>query len=115
MLKYLKQNAEQENVRNITSINIAFETAIIGKDVEKHDIVVASRSMGWEYNLEKFLRGMDDAAKKHAYVVWGAGDRPFDIGLYKAIGRPYGETRTYSYLQFTIPNGNPGKHRNIPD
>ncbi len=95
MLKYLKQNVEQENLYNITYINKAFETAIIGKDVEKHDIVVASRSMGWEQNLERFLRGMDDAAKKRVYVVWGAGDRPFDIGVYKAIGRPYGETRTY--------------------
>jgi len=95
MLKYLKQNAEKKNVTNITYINKAFETAIIGKDVEKHDIVVASRSMGWEYNLERFLRGMDEAAKKRAYVVWGAGDRPFDIGLYKALGRPYGETRMY--------------------
>jgi hypothetical protein len=95
MLKYLKQNAEKKNVNNITCINRAFETAIIGKDVEKHDVVVASRSMGWERNLERFLRGMDEAAKKRAYVVWGAGDRPFDIGLYKAIGRPYGETRTY--------------------
>ncbi len=95
MLKYLKQNAEKKNVSNITYINKAFETAVIGKDVEKHDIVVASRSMGWERNLETFLRNMDEAAKKRAYVIWGAGDRQFDIGLYKAIGRPYGETRMY--------------------
>jgi SAM-dependent methyltransferase len=95
MLKYLKENAEREKVSNIKTINIAFETAKIGKDVERHDIVVVSRSMGWEHNLEQFLRGMNDAAKKRAYVVWGASDRHFDIGLYNAIGRPYGETRTY--------------------
>ena len=51
--------------------------------------------MGWENNLEQFLRVMNDAAKKRAYVVWGASDRYFDIGLYNAIGRLYGETRTY--------------------
>ena len=95
MLRYLKQSAEKENVHNITCINMPFEEAVIGKNVDKHDVVVASRSMGWEHNLERFLRGMDDAAKKRAYIVWGAGDRPFDIGLYKAIGKPYGETRTY--------------------
>jgi ubiquinone/menaquinone biosynthesis C-methylase UbiE len=95
MLKYLKQNAELKKVHNISYVNIPFETAIIGKDVKKHDVVVASRSMGWEYNLEKFLRNMDEAAKKRAYVVWGASDRAFDIGMYKAIGRPYGETRMY--------------------
>jgi SAM-dependent methyltransferase len=95
MLKYLKQNAELQDVRNITCINKAFETVAVGEELEQHDVVVASRSMGWEHNLERFLRGMDDAAKRRAYVVWGAGERTFDVGMYKAIGRPYGETRTY--------------------
>jgi SAM-dependent methyltransferase len=95
MLQYLKINAEKEKVTNISCINKPFEKTIIGKDIDKHDIVVASRSMGWEQNLEQFLRSMDEAAKRRAYVIWGAGDRPFDIGMYKAIGRPYGETRFY--------------------
>ncbi len=95
MLKFLKQNAEHENVSNITCRNGSFETAVIGEDLEKHDVVIASRSMGWEYKLERFLRGMDEAAKKRAYVIWGANERTFDIGMYQAIGRPYGETRTY--------------------
>lgn len=95
MLKYLKENADQKNVTNIEYINHAFETAEISKDVKQHDIVVASRSMGWEYNLEKFLGNLDNAAKKRVYVIWGASDRNFDIDLYKAIGRPYRETRTY--------------------
>jgi SAM-dependent methyltransferase len=95
MLKYLSENAKREKVHNITTINKAFETVVIGKDVEPHDIVVASRSMGWEHNLEKFLRNMDEAAKRRAYIIWGAKERTFDIGMYKAIGRPYGETRMY--------------------
>ena len=95
MLSFLKQRAEKENIQNISYINMPFETAEIGKDLVKHDVVVASRSMGWEYNLERFLRGMDQAAEKRAYVIWGADERWFDIDLYKAIGRPYGETRTY--------------------
>ena len=95
MLKYLKEKAEKKKIRNISYVNMPFETVVVDKDLEKHDIVIASRSMGWEYNLEKFLRNMDEAAKKRAYVVWGASDRTFDIGMFKAIGRPYGETRTY--------------------
>ncbi len=95
MLKCLTQNAAQENVSNITCVNIPFEDTVIGKDIEKYDIVIASRSMGWERNLQKFLKNMDTAAKRRAYIIWPAGNRPFDIGLYKAIGRPYGETRMY--------------------
>lgn len=95
MLKLMKQNAEREKVTNIAYVNKPFEDTIIGKDIEKHDVVVASRSMGWERNLERFLRKMDEATKRRAYVIWGANERTFDIGLYKAIGRPYGETRMY--------------------
>ncbi|XES76858.1 MAG: class I SAM-dependent methyltransferase [Candidatus Bathyarchaeia archaeon] len=95
MLKFLAQNAKKEKVHNITTTNKAFETVVIGKDIEQHDIVVASRSMGWERNLEKFLKNMDEAAKRRAYIIWGARERTFDIAMYNAIGRPYGETRMY--------------------
>jgi ubiquinone/menaquinone biosynthesis C-methylase UbiE len=98
MLKYLKQNAQREKVDNIVYVNKKFEETVIGQDIKKHDLVVASRSMGWERDLRLFLANMDKAAKKRAYIVWGAGDRPFDIGMYNAIGRPYGETRTYIIL-----------------
>jgi precorrin-6B methylase 2 len=98
MLKYLTENAAKEAILNITYINKEFENATIGKDVEKHDVVVASRSMGWSQDLQKFLKNMDDAAKKRAYMIWGVGERTFDIGMYKAIGRPYGETRMYIVL-----------------
>ncbi len=32
---------------------------------------------------------------RYAYLTWGASDRHFDIELHKALGRKYGETRTY--------------------
>jgi len=41
---------------------------------------------------------MDEAAKRYAYLTWGAQERTFDIAMYKAIGRLYGETRTYIIL-----------------
>jgi ubiquinone/menaquinone biosynthesis C-methylase UbiE len=98
MLKYLAQNASCEGVTNITPIHKQFENVTIGKDLGKHDIVIASRSMGLEHDLRKFLKNMDEAAKKRAYAIWSVGKRTFDIGLYKAIDRPYGETRTYTVI-----------------
>lgn len=95
MLRFLSLNAAKEKLQNITCINKPFADVIVGKDVDKHDVVVASRSMGWEHNLEKFLKNLDELATRRAYVIWGASDRTFDIGMYKAIGRPYQETRTY--------------------
>jgi hypothetical protein len=54
--------------------------------------------MGWEKDVRTFLKKMDEAAKKYAYLTWGAQERTFDLKLYNAIGRPYGETRTYIIL-----------------
>jgi SAM-dependent methyltransferase len=95
MLRYVRQNAAKENLTNITCVNRGFEYAVIGTDVKQHDVVIASRSMGYVKDLKQFLLNMNKAAKRYAYLTWGADDRPFDMGLYKAIGRPYGDTRSY--------------------
>ena len=57
--------------------------------------MIASRSMGHEHNLRNFLIALNNAAKRYAYLTWGASDRTFDIEFHNAIGRKYGETRTY--------------------
>jgi SAM-dependent methyltransferase len=98
MLQYLKQNAERQGVSNITCINKLIEDTTIGVDIPRHDIVIACRSMGWEKDVRTFLKKIDEAAKKYAYLTWGAQERTFDLKLYNSIGRPYGETRTYIIL-----------------
>ena len=98
MLRYLKQNAEREGVSNITYVNKLIGDTTIGVDIPKHDVVIVSRSMGWEHDVRTFLKKMDEAAKRYAYLTWGAQERTFDIAMYNAIGRPYGETREYIVL-----------------
>jgi SAM-dependent methyltransferase len=95
MLRYCRENAAHEKIANIEYIHKKIEQAIIGKDIEKHDVVIASRSMGHEHDLSKFLIALNNAAGRYAYLTWGASDRHFDIDLHKALGRKYGETRTY--------------------
>ena len=98
MLRHLSQNAKQQGLSNISCVNKLIEDTVIGVDIEPHDVVVASRSMGLEQDVRTFLRKMDEAAKIYAYVIWGAQERTFDIALYNAIGREYEETRTYMIL-----------------
>jgi ubiquinone/menaquinone biosynthesis C-methylase UbiE len=45
MLKHLKENAAKNDLANINYINCSWDDAAVGKDVEPHDIVVASRSL----------------------------------------------------------------------
>ncbi|MCW4006360.1 MAG: methyltransferase domain-containing protein [Candidatus Bathyarchaeota archaeon] len=98
MLNHLAQNAKESGVSNITCINKLIEQTEIGVDIEPHDIVIACRSMGLEKDVQTFLKKMDEATKRYAYLVWGASKRIFDIGIHNAMGRPYGETRTYLAL-----------------
>jgi SAM-dependent methyltransferase len=95
MLKFLKINMDREKIKNIDIVHKKLEEAVIGKDIEQCDVVIASRSMGHEHYLQNFLAAMNNAANRYAYLTWGASDRYFDITLHKAIGREYGDTRTY--------------------
>ena len=52
MLRYLKQNAEREGVSHITYVNKLMGDTTIGVDIPKHDVVIASRSMGGSMTLE---------------------------------------------------------------
>lgn len=52
VLKYCRMNAEAAGLANITTRNLDFEDAIVGKNVEKHDVVICSRSVGL-HNLKK--------------------------------------------------------------
>lgn len=95
MLGYLKDNMAREHIGNIRLVLKRFEEAVIGKDIEQHDVVIASRSVGHEHDLKRFLAALNNAARRYAYLTWGASDRVFDIELHQALGREYGETRTY--------------------
>ena len=52
MLRYLKQNAERQGVSIITCVNKLMGDTTIGVDIPKHDVVIASRSMGGSMTLE---------------------------------------------------------------
>ena len=95
MLRYCKENATREKITNVEYVHKKIEETIIGKDIEKHDVVIACRSMGHEHDLRKFLIALNNSTNRFAYLTWGASDRHFDIELHTALGRKYGETRTY--------------------
>jgi len=69
MLNFLKENALTEGLNNIKYINKAWEDIDIKKDLEKHDVVIASRSL-IPYDLRKELTKIDKIAKKSVYLVY---------------------------------------------
>lgn len=69
MLAFCKKNAEQAGADNLETRLLNWETAEIGRDIEQHDIVLASRSVGFQDLIK-----LNSVAKKRAYILcWANG------------------------------------------
>ena len=99
MLECLWENAEREGVRNITCINKKWEEVELGKDMEEHDIVIASHSLTM-LDIKDALAKMDRAAKKAVYLFTFAGRRFWDYDKLwpKLYGEEYVPGPDYIYI-----------------
>ena len=95
MMAYLRENMKKEAVKNIVCINKRWEDIELGVDIESHDVVIASGSLGMR-DMEEALAKIDAAAKRYVYLFTSAG-RWLDEGLWKAI---YGEKQPAWWLDY---------------
>ena len=99
MLQILKEDAQKQNISNITYMHRSWNDIMVGEDIEPHDIVVASRSVGREPDIQSALEKIDSAATKYVYItVWGGGEHGHCKGVPAAIGRPYRDTPDHVYF-----------------
>jgi hypothetical protein len=73
----------------------------VGKDVEPHDIVVASRSLG-PMDLKGSMLKLASTAKKAVYFTLPVVHLPFDWEVYQAIGRNERKHPSYIYVFNTL-------------
>ncbi len=66
MLNHCKENAQAAGVTNINFVKMNWEDAVLGKNVEQHDIVIASRSPG----MQDIRRTATFARKYVVLVGW---------------------------------------------
>jgi predicted TPR repeat methyltransferase len=97
MIKLVEKNMKKEDITNITTLNKSWEDIKLGKDIEKHDIVIASRSLGG-LNLKNDLLKIMDATREKAYISSLAKDNNFDRTVYEAVGKTYEFTPHYIYV-----------------
>ena len=93
MLAYLQENMEKEDVKNIVCINKRWEDIELGVDIEPHDVVIASYSLGM-FDMQEALAKIDAVAKRYVYLFASAG-RWMDEGLWKQL---YGESPPTDYI-----------------
>ncbi len=72
MLGCLKGNMAREGIDNIECIQKPWEDIEIGVDIEPHDVVIASHSLGM-HDIGGAVTKMDQAAKRQVYLFTFAG------------------------------------------
>ena len=77
MLSYLQENMAEEGLSNYKAIQKRWEDVELGVDIEPHDLVIASHSLGM-FDLQEALAKMNAAAKKRVYIFTSAGKWFFD-------------------------------------
>ena len=88
MVELLENNVAKEHINNITVLNKNWEEVQLGKDLEKHDVVIASRSVGG-FNLKNSLLKIIDATEEKAYISCLAKGNDFDRYVYERVGKKY--------------------------
>lgn len=84
MLAYCRKNAEEAGVTNLTPVLLDWKDAVLGKNLEKHDIVIACRSPG----MADIKKTCTFARKWVVVIAWAnAPNIPMIVGdLFKGVG-----------------------------
>lgn len=103
MMLHLQRNAENEGIYNIDYINKRWEDVEVGKDVARHDVVLASFSL-LMVDLESALAKMDSAAKRAVYLFLSAECwMPLEI-QYLVYGEPLTTNLSDHIIAFNLLN-----------
>jgi predicted TPR repeat methyltransferase len=97
MLKRLRINAERLGLDNISYLNSSWQEAFAGGQLDKHDVVVASRSL-MSGNMKEALSHIIALTGRAAYLTFPIVHLPFDWEVYKAIGRGNKKHPPYIYI-----------------
>jgi cyclopropane fatty-acyl-phospholipid synthase-like methyltransferase len=103
MLAVLREQMAAAGRTNYSCLRKRWEDAVIGKDIEPHDVVIAAFSLGF-YDLAAALEKLDAAARRAVYLFWHAGEwrSPGEMALYRTV---FGEeaARQKGYPDYIYP------------
>jgi len=96
MLAILKQQAENEKLVNIETVEAAWENDWREIGIKTHDAVIASRSLAVD-DLATALVKMNQWARKAVFVTDRVGAAPFEPEAFTAVGREFSPGPDYIY------------------
>ncbi|WP_136795134.1 MULTISPECIES: class I SAM-dependent methyltransferase [Desulfosediminicola] len=101
MLDILQQNARKEQLKNIRTIQCAWEDNWQQKNINVHDITIASRSLNVK-DISGAIDKLNSYAAKYVFIVDRISPTPFDPDLYEAVGRSFQSGPDYIYTLNTL-------------
>lgn len=96
MLNELRKRVSQENLKNIDTIQAAWEDDWQQAGIIPHEIAIASRSLSVD-DLKAALTKLNDYATKAVFIADRVGAGPFDPDVFRAIGREFNPGPDYIY------------------
>ncbi len=98
MLKLVEEKARKNGISNIEYVQSSIED-IDPLEIGQYDVVIASRSLGNIYNIQKELKKIDRIAKKYVYMThWSATSKQSEKDLCKIIGAPHYPSPNYMHV-----------------
>lgn len=103
MLKILNDDAEKNHLVNLQPMHLNWDNVTVGVDIQPHDVVIMSRSIGKTLNLYESLVKVNQAASRYAYITaWSGGERKMNQGIMEALGQEYQDIPDYLYVFNTL-------------
>lgn len=87
VLDALAEECKTRNITNLTVRNLAWEDDWQAAGIERHDVVIASRSLVPD-DLREAIVKIDATARKKVLIATIVDDGPFDRRVFEAVGRP---------------------------
>ncbi len=96
MLATLDALASQAGIENIRTVRCSWEDDWSAFAIDRHDIAIASRSLGVA-DLRAALQRLDRFASRYVFIVDRISPTPFAPEAFAAIGRPFSAGPDYIY------------------
>ena len=96
MLDLLAEECRSLEIGNIRRVQGSWEDDWQQLGIGRHDLVIASRSMGVD-DLNAALHKLDQMAARHVFIIDRIAPTPFDPAAFAAIGRDFESGPDYIY------------------
>jgi SAM-dependent methyltransferase len=97
MLATLDELANQAGIKNIRTVHCSWEDDWSTFAVGRHDIAIASRSLGVA-DLRHALQRLAHYSSRYVFIIDRISPSPFDPEAFAAIGRPFDSGPDYIYV-----------------